>query len=109
MHRSATCGKLRGMDLAASLAMTALTTQHDEAGVVGGCRQLAQITIGKRRQPEREFALRNNTTRQTPKFFPPQNTVSGGKDFFGSKKSFPLLWPNPMERILAPIEFPNNL
>jgi len=32
------------MDLAASLAMTALTTQHDEAGVVGGCRQLAQIT-----------------------------------------------------------------
>ena len=78
------------MDLAASLAMTALTTQHDEAGVVGGCRQLAQITIGKRRQPEREFAPRNNTTRQAQKFFPPQITVRGGKYFGGSQKSFPL-------------------
>jgi len=83
------------MDLAASLAMTALTTQHDESGVVGICRHLAQITTGKCRQPATEFAPRNNTTRQTPKFFPPQITVSGGKDSFGAKESFPLFVVQP--------------
>src|SRR6185369_244753 len=60
------------------------------SGGVGGCRQLAQITIGDRRQPATEFAPRNNTIRQAQKFFPPQITVRGGKYFGGSKKSFPL-------------------
>jgi hypothetical protein len=58
-------------------------------GVVGGCRQLAQITMGKRRQPTKEIAPRNNTDRQAQEFFPPQITVSGGKFFFGPTGFFP--------------------
>ena len=47
--------------------------------VVGNCRQLAQITVGKRRQPPPQ------------KFFPPQVMVSGKKSFSGVEKHFPLL------------------
>lgn len=47
-------------------------------GVVGNCRQLAQITVGNRRQPSPQ------------KFFPAQVTVSGGKSFSGVEKHFPL-------------------
>ena len=48
-------------------------------GVVGNCRQLAQITVGKRRHPPPQ------------KVFPPHVTVSGKKSFSGVEKHFPLL------------------
>ena len=60
-------------------------------GVVGDCRQLAQITVGNRRQPLLSrllFPPRNNTLITPQKFFPPQLTVERWKIFFRRGKAF---------------------